>query len=1242
MDHEDDYDQLPLAVPSRRTATKASGALAVRALLQRLAWVDAPLVYWTGTAMPVAPAGTTRSVQQRLLSLPPGPYAVRVRSAAVATHFRVFSDLLDALAPVIEDVVRVDLSLIARSLRRLQDARRFPHRLPKLVGDVGVWQSRCGDALGRARALLDAVAAEDVETIGRVAVVIGRWPTSRTSSPPAADKLSSPSVLKRRAAPARPSPSSPATSSPAVAALRQSLSAWPDDVCFRLVDRVGAKRVARLYRDCPAVNSDEVAAAVRDRLLLSPSTIDSLLDGLPDLLRLAERLSEEPRRRLLVAVRMQRDALDLAVTNSGVSGNPLRYAGRLGSKENQTLQRLAAYYQNAVEAALSEWYGPDLLSTRPMQQDAINSVADPISVVRGLVLADRLRSALLDRPIVGRIRQQVVRWKGAGSRAHLIMSGERAPVDFSTLPEVASRVLWESARPAPASFHRSTMLSLAAIDAVGDIAAFEPWVEACCHAWPLGPHEREHGEAVALALYSAHAGVPPAVRPQVQHVVATLAEHLVLVSLSSASGNHGSTPQHRLLETVRFVSSALSAGLTAEDVIKAVRAGHVAVLRSVLKLAPDRLKRFHTWMGDLDRRVTAGAERPESVRVNWNLSGSDFGQWGLAYLFLGSQLLTRMVDLLIAAGVSPQQSCAFIATWACWLSDESSLRFVQEMPLAEKLNASRERVSAALPALRLLVRRVVRQHPDRVAAAGEGFCACLEASRLSLGDKASAAAVAQLASACMTVLRRRGGNPAEAVVIFEGSGDLERRTFVALALGKPDRLVSLGVARLDLNWSQMMQVEEAWRQIARIEPLAECLSSAVCRDNRRSRVLRLLDRLGLAVRLSRGEDFRQSLASLFETGAPDNAAAVYPLGGEGLSASHHQALDDLRRWRADGTLPERIAATLSRTDSLAREYALLQDRPDLTPAARRRMDHLRRMVDDRAALADWVRRDLDKHLPGACEDALLERLEQMVASAIAAHFAGILSRPVPSPRSPREERNWDNALRLYFSVEKNRHLLRRLLRHEAVGDRTWVLKQPQNLRFLATVRSAGVDVEAWLSPLVREVESPGGRLRIEVETDPLHVLQMGNYFETCLSEGDINAFSTVANAIELNKRVIYVYDDVRDVVVGRKLLVLTEEGEILGFCSYGRMPKRAGDTGEAGSLKGVLDAFCHELARRCGARLHKFTSDQAQDELYEANRFSLFAQWYNDGPEPFEAQWLKETVRRRKPRPSKGRRSSRS
>ena len=62
---------------------------------------------------------------------------------------------------------------------------------------------------------------------------------------------------------------------------------------------------------------------------------------------------------------------------------------------------------------------------------------------------------------------------------------------------------------------------------------------------------------------------------------------------------------------------------------------------------------------------------------------------------------------------------------------------------------------------------------------------------------------------------------------------------------------------------------------------------------------------------------------------------------------------------------------------------------------------------------------------------------------------------------------------------------------------------------------------------------------LRLETDLLRILQMGNYMGTCLSLGGGNAFSTVANACDLNKRVLYAANG-----AGTEVLVAHDGAEV--------------------------------------------------------------------------------------------------
>src|SRR5688572_2507823 len=109
---------------------------------------------------------------------------------------------------------------------------------------------------------------------------------------------------------------------------------------------------------------------------------------------------------------------------------------------------------------------------------------------------------------------------------------------------------------------------------------------------------------------------------------------------------------------------------------------------------------------------------------------------------------------------------------------------------------------------------------------------------------------------------------------------------------------------------------------------------------------------------------------------------------------------------------------------------------------------------------------------------------------------------------------------------------------------------------------------------------------------------MGNYFVTCLGFGGINAFSTVANACELNKRVIYARDG-KGTVIGRKLLGISNEGKLVGFHTYCAIEDEAGGK----ELRAFFYRYAAEFAKRCGLELAD-----------EGTVPRLFAQsWYDDG-----------------------------
>jgi len=140
------------------------------------------------------------------------------------------------------------------------------------------------------------------------------------------------------------------------------------------------------------------------------------------------------------------------------------------------------------------------------------------------------------------------------------------------------------------------------------------------------------------------------------------------------------------------------------------------------------------------------------------------------------------------------------------------------------------------------------------------------------------------------------------------------------------------------------------------------------------------------------------------------------------------------------------------------------------------------------------------------------------------------------------------------------------------------------------------------------------------ENDPLRIFETGNLF----GAGRETGFAAIAHAVEANQRVLFLRNQ-RGAIIGRKLIGLAASprgGAVLvGFRSYGsREPGEApvrSVSRSSGWVKLVFDVFCHDIARRIGARLAG--ADDGLEELSQS--LPLFAKWCNDGPEPFD-EWV--------------------
>jgi hypothetical protein len=185
---------------------------------------------------------------------------------------------------------------------------------------------------------------------------------------------------------------------------------------------------------------------------------------------------------------------------------------------------------------------------------------------------------------------------------------------------------------------------------------------------------------------------------------------------------------------------------------------------------------------------------------------------------------------------------------------------------------------------------------------------------------------------------------------------------------------------------------------------------------------------------------------------------------------------------------------------------------------------------------------------------------------------------------------------------RDRAVARQILRARS-GPAPWDLRDhAANQRFLRRLESLGIDAGPWVDGIgTVERPSDSGPLRLALEDDPLEVFHMGGHFRTCLAPGSANFFSVLANAADINKRVLYART-VAGAVVARRLLCLTGDGAMLVFHAY------------CHEASIDFEAISGELARDLAARMGTHLAGRGQVPTLVASR------WYDDGPDDITGQ----------------------
>lgn len=172
-----------------------------------------------------------------------------------------------------------------------------------------------------------------------------------------------------------------------------------------------------------------------------------------------------------------------------------------------------------------------------------------------------------------------------------------------------------------------------------------------------------------------------------------------------------------------------------------------------------------------------------------------------------------------------------------------------------------------------------------------------------------------------------------------------------------------------------------------------------------------------------------------------------------------------------------------------------------------------------------------------------------------------------------------------------------LIRCSLLGRPFPELEYEANRTFQQRLEVQGVNFEPWMdSRWLTRCQADGmEEVRLEFATDPYQYLLMGHHFDTCLSPGECNFYSTISNAIDINKRVVYAYDSAGR-VIGRCLIALSETGQLVRYNLY----SHCRHTRFQQAMEKFLEELAEQMHVRCvsEAIIPRIVSDH----------------WYDDGP----------------------------
>jgi hypothetical protein len=249
------------------------------------------------------------------------------------------------------------------------------------------------------------------------------------------------------------------------------------------------------------------------------------------------------------------------------------------------------------------------------------------------------------------------------------------------------------------------------------------------------------------------------------------------------------------------------------------------------------------------------------------------------------------------------------------------------------------------------------------------------------------------------------------------------------------------------------------------------------------------------------------------------------------------------------------------------------------------VEQLVRVIDDNRskAVASCVPKNLRDHLGGTRKltsgqlqrayRLLLDHLEGARWDLLYQLTFDRLGRGLAANKLRDETRH---AVQLLGYVDDNRRALRNFLIGYFGGNRNYLRDHPRNRAWL--VAHSRIREDVWTKGIRLDCKLPDGNTgELAMEQNPLEVLRLGTYAGSCLGLGGTCAYSAVAVALDVNKKVLYCRNS-SGAVVARQVLAISNAEELVCFEVY---PK-----GVSRELQQAFADYDRALAGMLGLNIH--------------------------------------------------------